>query len=216
MTMIDAFKQACIDEYSVENPILKPVPDMYRALIDVGTECYYPILSKYEDFKDYPCETIGMVLESPHVYEFDNNREPIAPARSRTGFNLKRYLAKHLRDAHFADGFYKLLLIEAVPYQCSCGRDLKNHENARHRDNVFKAVWNHYGKSSFEKRMKKYSLDYIINACTGGKDEIHSADSLNGLVQQSLNSLFPERIKYYSNHPSFRKYKNDSIDVYAP
>ena len=155
-----------------------------------------------------------LILESPHKDEFDKNGEPLGPANGTTGRSIREHIAKIFPN--FSD--YHLILMNAIPFQCSLGFPLskKEKENLKRRDEVFGAVWGDFGKNFFKARLKKL-LDklqknsknvVIVNACTGAKD--NSREPLCCKVCQSIVSVLENycdekecHIEFYHiHHPS--------------
>lgn len=194
----------------------RPCPDMFCAIVDLDKNVFTPILKSWRNFRKVDLKTIAIVIESPHKREYGLGGIPIAPARGTTGRNLKNYLIKHLHSLGLFEGVYKVLLIEAVSFQCSNGCNLRKKENSEKRDLVFNTVWNNGGREAFKKRIKKYSPDVLINACTGGLGNIDSGTSLNSLVQQAICELeaYKSATIYYSVHPCCRHYKNCMTKIY--
>lgn len=214
MSLSSIFIQTCKNEFGICN-ISKPCPDMFFAIVDLsGKGSYSMKLCSYQEFCDFPLDTIGLVLESPHIAEYDTNGNPIAPAQGKTGRNIANFLIKHLNSIKLPKKKYKLLLIEAVSFQCSNGSNLK--QNAAKRDNVFKTVWINGGEDNFIARLQLYNPNIIINACTGGMKNINSGKTLNSLVQQAINSLQCCQAKklFYSVHPSSFHFRGCMTRIY--
>ena len=209
MNLVQVFKRECVRIYGSCNTCY-PCPDMFVGLVDKDKNLFCPLLTSYKNLKDWELPTIAIVLESPHIREYDFNGCPIGPAQGRTGTCLKQYIIKILESQNIR-GQYKLLLIEAVSFQCSNGGEKINHTS---RNQLFKIVWKCGGKRDFLSRIKLYKPQILINACTGGKKGISKSGSLNYLVQQSLEKLTAENSScqlFYSNHPSDW---NDSTRIY--
>lgn len=189
-----------------------PCPDTYFAFIDLVAGSFR--LCSFQEFRDSILDTIVVVLESPHIAEYDANGYAIAPAQGRTGRNIEHFLIRHLSAIRLPKKKYKLRLMEAVSYQCSNGTNLR--QNAAKRDSVFKMVWSNGGEDDFKARLQMYSPDVIINACTGGIKNIDSGVALNSLVQQAINSLhcFQGKMLYYSVHPCSSHFKKCMARMY--
>lgn len=201
MDLSDVFEHACKDEFGSCNT-RNPCPDVFFAIIDLrGKKPHSFKLCSFREFSDSFLDEIDMVLESPHIAEYDANGNAIAPAQGRTGRNIEKLLIRHLNAVRLPKKRYKLRLIEAVSYQCSNGANLK--QEAAKRDCVFKTVWQNGGEDDFKTRLQMYSPNVVINACTGGIKNINSGATLNSLVQQAINSLSSLQGKrlYYSVHP---------------
>lgn len=201
MNLAQVFKRECVKIYGKCKTCF-PCPDMFTALIDVDRELFCPILSSYENLKDWNLPTIAIVLESPHKFEYDDNGLPIGPARGTSGQHISSGLIKKHLKKYEIHGRYKLLLIEAISFQCSNATNLKEKRNADKRDDLFKCVWERGGKKDFETRLKMYKPKYVINSCTGHMKNIDSKKTLNSLVQDVIDKVCAKIEKFYSSHPS--------------
>ena len=116
---------------------------------------------------------IILVLESPHVDEFDSiTKMGIGPAQGQTGQKIQQYLPEVLNNPiikpHFQDKVYDVVLINAVQYQCSLGEN-----PLLYRDAEFLRLWEEKSvREDFKKRLKAVTTMYmnsiIINCCTVG------------------------------------------------
>lgn len=169
--------------------------------------------------------TIALVLESPHKKEYDEKSTPLGPARGTTGNNIQSCLLGNLAkfsvindqnhngsyflsSSRIAEGKYRLLLINAVQFQCSLG-DLCGKKKAR-RDEIFNAVWENGGKNDFTDRLKKYNPHIIINCCTG---EEHENSSLKISVQEAIDENFPSALKLQGAHPASAWFSKGFVKV---
>lgn len=118
-----------------------------------------------------------MILESPHIDEFKG--EP-GPARGRTGQRIAQYTLSvpGVEDRSNSS----LVLVNAIQHQCSLGQP-----TCRHRDKVFLAAWQDYGREDFINRLTAVyqSGDLVMCACTKG---------VGGTVNKSLRQLVYEAI----------------------
>lgn len=135
-----------------------------------------------------------LILESPHIFEF---RHPLGPAKGTTG----RLIAKHalcVPGLHGKDNA-SLVLINAIQYQCSLGE-----KPSRHRDEVFIAAWQNFGRSDFVARLKAtyQASDLVVCACTkGGDGELNT--SLRQLVYAAIVDALPKEARILRRtHPS--------------
>ena len=125
------------------------------------------------------------IPESPHQKEFytkdeiDENGtkhakgDPKGPTQGPTGINIRTHIAEIFPD--YQD--YHLIVMNAIPFQCSLGLDLTHNEtNQKTRDAVFNTAWNdkNIGADFFKDRLENL-LDtllekdiVIVNACTQG------------------------------------------------
>ena len=130
------------------------------------------------------------------VDEFEG--EHPRPANGQTGRNIAEYLlsVKGLSECRE----YGLILINAVQYQCSRGKDTK-----LFRDQTFREIWTQNGRSNF---IERFGLvyeegDLVINACTRGNKERPFREQLRCLVHsavlEAMESRTPEPLR--RNHP---------------
>jgi len=132
-----------------------------------------------------------VVLESPHEKEYLGENSPV-PANGATGTNIRSYLGSLLKGLPSLQQAADLdvILVNAVPYQCSQGAKLTNHENRAKRDRVFRAAFCAASPKpgvEFERRVSRYvrAHDIVINCCTKGV----TVESLRDLVHDSLARL---------------------------
>lgn len=150
-------------------------------------------------------EIIAIILESPHKDEYDNRNNPLGPAIGQTGQNISNYLinifnnCNEVKDALFAseNTKFKILLIEAVSYQCSNGA--KNIDKVN-RDKLFTLVWENGGLDDFRVRLRKHNPIIVINSATGGIKNIDKNDCINGKIQEILYEFGFEI--FHTPHPS--------------
>lgn len=157
-------------------------------------------------------EIIAIILESPHRDEYDNGK-PLGPAIGQTGQNIANHLLEVFNTKTIIDILnnskeiignleqnnivrFKVLLVEAIGFQCSNGLKKINEEK---RNDVFNFVWNRGGRQHLEKRLKEYQPIIIINSATGGSKNIDNNDAINGKIQKLLNSM--NFISCHSAHP---------------
>lgn len=173
-------------------------PDEYIAEIEITsntvnlTENY--ICSKRDEIsndkrRDLGKNSIGekvlcIVLESPHNDEFSPNGKPLGPARGQTGLNLESKLfdklKKFYKDNNVVEsGKYAVILMNAVQYKCSLGASTKYY-----RDRVWLNLWFNGAKDDFERRIKSYDPDIVLNLCTNGNhlyDPLYYTDNKTNL-----------------------------------
>ena len=149
---------------------------------------------------------VVLILESPHKDEFNigNVSNPVnGPAYGKTGRNLNKFLAGILQryasecGINEYEGFYDVILVNAVQFQCSLG------ENPRkHRDKTFWECWLCKDvRDDFMERVKKAINNFpenaiVINCCTKGGTS-RSNQSLVNIVLEDMGLTFFE-----STHPS--------------
>ena len=126
---------------------------------------------------------IIIVLESPHVDEFEDENAP-CPANGTTGRFLRSFWDKIFGNAY--DG-YAAVLVNAVQYQCSLGIQPID---GRTRDLVFQTLLDmEFFREDLERRISAIvaSGDVILNACTMGMARTIRKLNNKEMVGQVLN-----------------------------
>jgi hypothetical protein len=92
---------------------------------------------------------------------------------------------------------YGLILMNAIPYQCSLG-----YPTSRFRDAIFRKAWEGEGAALFVRRLTAYMRidDVVANCCTRGCPS--EEPELRALVQLRLKEAFPELEPMRRTHPS--------------
>jgi hypothetical protein len=199
-------------ENYVENGSVLPSPDQYvgelkvfgkqldftfkgRDSINYTDEGYNFISnSKYHE------KNILVVLESPHRFEYDNFKLPIGLAMGKTGENFLKLFTKALSNSELRvkDGYYNVILSNAIQYQTSCGL---NPINRKLRDKNWIDIYKNYGgEIDFKKRVYSLKPRYTINLCTGGRNP----EGLRSIVSNSLEKFKLIKYKHFTegNHPA--------------
>jgi len=122
-------------------------------------------------------DTILIILESPHISEYNPAGIPIGPAMGNTG---------QLFDKHFENivnksinlksntGLnqkltYDIVFLNAVQYQASQGKHLTNCANKKNRDKNWLYFWNNGFSNDLFNRIQSFAKKkIIINLCTKG------------------------------------------------
>lgn len=132
-----------------------------------------------------------LVLESPHKAEFKG--EP-SPAKGATGRLIAGNLHKVLG---LEEAALPLILINAVPYQCSLGK-----VPSICRDAVFAEYWEHAGRDQFVQRLSKIYRpgDILVCACTRGNVSAPK-NQLRQRVWEAMCSLKLDAEIHRRNHP---------------
>ena len=164
---------------------------------------------------DFP--TIVIVLESPHISEFDyNGHRAIGPASGNTGNNIYKQFCESIvyymtiekngkktysvKRGDIETNVYCVALVNAVQFQCSLG-DLSDKQR---RDRIFLAAFKKEQKD-FITRLARYDPTIIINACTKGVGKDNLQENVQCVIDQST---LRGRLLFRSNHPSSSKFKN--------
>lgn len=160
------------------------------------------IHSKYKKSK-----SIVIILESPHIDEYEANVEkltPIAPAQGQTGKKIERHIDSlmyllSLFNVIEEQHMYRIIIMNAISYQTSLYHIHKQNMNNAYRelrDKVWMKMWSEIPqiKSDFLQQissLKKHSI--IINACP---------KSLKPFVNQELLPYAERYSLFECNHPS--------------
>lgn len=120
---------------------------------------------------EIPSHLMVLILESPHIQEFTGKNAP-CPANGTTGRNIRNRTLAIFGDAYKN---HHLILMNAIPFQCSLGG-----KNRKIRDNVFSMLWQKelLGEPFFKRRLAPFKDAFIVNACTqmnGLKDHVQNA-----------------------------------------
>ena len=117
-----------------------------------------------------------LVLESPHKYEYvkDESGRWIAkgPARGCTGCRIRWYLHGILKNQIFSTRDYAqwtLVLVNAVRFQCSLGRDISDDDGRLKNKILLRCLEESIFKDDFGNKIQDVMRDrecLVINACT--------------------------------------------------
>lgn len=192
-------------------------------VIEICDEKIVYVNNDFENRKkptDYPSiPSIVIIIESPHTNEFTKDDDEGSPARGKTGDDLQKYLLINLykylhcndqgingvygfSNKKIANGKYKIIVSNAVQYQCSLGLPLngKNSNGNRKETNERFIECLKRDKNIFISRIKGYKPKVIINSCTGqNKGEIAG---LQQKVQDVLQENIQNALFLHSAHPS--------------
>ena len=190
--------------------------------LDKGKQGFEKRLSLNDSSISLPLKRMILVLESPHIDEFNSchdSQEPKAygPANGTTGLSIRNYISAPTRDfltlsfVHPQDVF-ALILMNSVPYQCSLGNKLSGRTNTgsrKDRDKVFMACWGK-AKQDFCNRLTRYLTEetLIINACTRGEHMVRSGyQSRRELVDEAIVECGVRSERHLRRyHPSALRY----------
>lgn len=164
-----------------------------------------------------------VVLESPHIREYDGKEGEFGPARGVSGKNLFKYLNQEALPGKYIpddDSNLRLIVMNAVQYQCSQGVSTK-----RHRDNNFIRIWKKGvvnnsdvscdGENDFMCRFNDYyePCDYVWNCCTRG----NKSKELRDLVGDAILKINNKKNYFAFHHPSSPAWsKPGSLMPYSP
>ncbi|WP_195986354.1 hypothetical protein [Clostridium sp. D53t1_180928_C8] len=186
----------CNDNYvgffEYENGIVKEKLWFCKHLRNINKDKVKITKANLVNIKNQYEKIIVIVLESPHIDEFNKNKFSVAPAPAlgSTGCKLDKYFCEVINECFkkydIEKGKYHVILSNAIQYQCSLGTDTEVF-----RDRVWLKLWlSRNLKSEFIKRLQIYEPDIIVNLCTKGS---HEKDSLS-LGQKSINNIYLKSI----------------------
>jgi hypothetical protein len=112
-------------------------------------------------FSPHSSAAMVLILESPHIDEYDDKKAPRGPAYGQTGENINRWLEDVLNDAISQNVLtfptaltqYDLIAINAIQYQTSLGVD-----PLIYRDAMFLRCWE-------MKKTRRIFINRVINIC---------------------------------------------------
>ena len=177
---------------------IKKVPDVCRGQVNItnGKASYESMCnnngeagfcgnSRFHDKKPENIKnSIVLLLESPHVDEYDEDFNPIAPAQGMTGCAINLKISECLNDifnmcpyAKVDDGEYPLIIGNPIQWQTSLhhilGLNLWEQTGKSIRNKVWRTIWEQVCvKNDFNDRLKSYGSVLIINACTSGLKDL--------------------------------------------
>lgn len=155
-----------------------------------------------------------IVLESPHKEEYESNTDDIKipmPAMGETGKKLHLFLPKYINRikatiesetiskgigyVDIKNEIYRVLLVNAIQYQCSLGED-----TVKYRTSVFCEMWRKEEvKDNFKSRIDWDNVKVVLNCCTNG----NKSSSIRKLIQDEIDlHAKADCVKLHSYHPS--------------
>ena len=149
------FERECETVYQESCHTANPCDDAYMGVLDLQNYTMKPVPINLNHFQNLPLFII--ILESPHIDEFNTNGIAVGPAQGSTGRNIRSLLIQLLQSqtAHL-QRIYRLMLVEAIPYQCSNNTSPIDRTNT---NRLFKKMWRSYGgKIDFENRINQFNL----------------------------------------------------------
>lgn len=156
---------------------------------------------------NYKNKTIAIILESPHIDEYESNVDkltPVGPAQGQIGRKIEKNIGKLVE---YLDHFkvleenhrYRVIILNAVNFQTSLHfiheKPLNNHYREL-RDKIWVKMWNElpHIRTEFIKQiesLKRHSI--LINACP---------KSLKPFIYQECIPYSQKYVLFESNHPS--------------
>ncbi|MCX7096970.1 MAG: hypothetical protein NTV43_03575 [Methylococcales bacterium] len=156
--------------------------------------------------------TILVILESPHISEYDENFNPLTLANGTTGDkffnNFESHILSKLQSClNLSNGTYSICFINPVPFQTSLNfihkTSMEQDKTASViRNKVWKAIYP-YCERDFVSRIHLYQPIAIFNMCTGGLNKgVVEVDSLKHWVKLTIDANINCNIKFHAYHPS--------------
>lgn len=128
------------------------------------------LLVNYQNISNRPI--ILIILESPHISEFNNNI-PIGSMMNKKTiqkFNnkLMYLLQRSCIYNQILKNNYNVVIMNSVQYQCSLGAHLNNSTNKEIRDKNWVTCYTKNCKYDLKERIKLVNPKIVINLCTKG------------------------------------------------
>lgn len=175
--------------------------------------------SSFEDDiieSNYKNKTIAIILESPHIDEYEKSQDklvPISAAQGQTGKKIDKSIDKLIFALNHYEVIeqqhkYRVILINAVSFQTSLHfiheKPMNNYYREL-RDKMWLKMWSEIPqtKSDFTKQLVSLKRDSIlINACP---------KSLKPFINQELLQFTDQFCLFESNHPSSTEVWTESL-----
>ena len=219
VNFMSGFKFEILENYDHNGSTL-PSPDQLVGFLEVNEvevkleQCERDNLDYYDNGfnflsgKTYNEKNILVILESPHRFEYDSSKKPIALIMGKTGClffdNFADAISKS--ELKMKPGKYNLILANAIQYQTSCGL---NPINRVIRDKNWLDVFDNFGgKLDLKNRIFAIKPRYTINLCTGGRNP----EGLRSVVSASLKEFGLKKNKHFTegSHPASWDYQKAS------
>lgn len=205
----------------------QPCPDRLFGKICCGE--YKPLKSQgrqniyYDKTETIPKNAVVAILESPHTSEYDRDGKPMGAANGKTGMMFDNkfevlFSKSQIANSININGEFDVVLINAVQYQCSLGKQLnycakgKNDarkvsrskciENKLQRDaNWLKCINNQECCDDFLMRLKALKPKLVLNLCTIGYSNLQLV--LHDIICNNKNRFDYGDMEYtWGSHPS--------------
>lgn len=146
-------------------------------------------------------QTIVLVLESPHIDEFDSNHNPIRPANGVTGANIEYFIKRGYATLwNLSENVdYRICLVNAVQLQASCIHSLQANNitlNTKYQREVLKhcVLIHAFDTSDLQIRIDTLQPNIIINCCT------EKSDNMPRIINNDIYVMVEEAILSIPNH----------------
>lgn len=187
-------------------------PDQYVGKIGELSSDYFNLNKRKPIFEDQSSAVINdnilkakkimiLILESPHTDEYNDKGEAIGPAMGKSPRDTGHNIVKHLKTVFPKLTDYHLVLMNAIPFQCSLGV-----KPEKFRDDVFDKAWkkDKIGRTFFENRLKALlnglagdKSVVIVNACTKDKDDKNNKGRKSSVTDslKTIKKELPDNVK---------------------
>lgn len=207
-----------IDKSSLQKTFLntKKVPDVIRYYVKFNNG---RAMVKEKLNNDFPCsnffdqtipnnveKSIVLIIESPHINEYDEHFNPIAPAQGDTGTRLDKHLASLMQKVYLLytnktlldNKIYPIIIANAIQWQTSLASLYIKHKPLDHKlkNSICKLIWGlkHY-PYDFIQRISKYKPIIVINSCT-------KIVPLKNDISKIYTGKYSQVALYETSHPS--------------
>lgn len=145
---------------------------------------------------------IVVILESPHVDEFDASGTPKGPAQGKTGNRFDKYFEQLINSSSVSNVIgtesHAVVLVNSVQYQCSLGKQPLKGKNRSDCDKNWKSCFNAGGNTDLVNRLNALKPVAVINLCTA---------SLKKDVDQQICHFSNYTCGYHPASWHWRKYR---------
>lgn len=143
---------------------------------------------------------IAIVLESPHVSEYDGNFQPNGPVKKLSTSNrIKNNIINIIKKIEpYCEGKnqFDIYLVNPVKFQASLGSFYTSKLNEEIRNRLWKTLYDNVYKEEFLEEMKEYNV--IINACT----YINNNSGKKQITRDLLENKYKYKVIECTKHPS--------------
>lgn len=184
----------CVKQYSgvplqknITYTVSEKVSDDIRGYLVFNGNWHFYKKNQYSSAEGHK-KKLALVLESPHKDEYRINKVlqrtpnngaliPQRPANGFAGNQIDHFIQNRPWIKRLStSNIYEVFIMNAIQYQCSAYDYIQGMKKTVRRltDAIFLVMWNNtktgttHFQSDFANRIKRYSPDVIINACTKG------------------------------------------------
>ena len=200
--MENLFKSTVRGVWNIDPPLLDVCPDTSEGCVgDLSSidEWSHHRIEKRDLSSD---KVIVVILESPHIHEFDENTKGrIGPASGNTGKRIRLYISDYFERMFDS---CTLALVNVVQYQCSIGRLDTSRERYR-KNKVVRAMFDRDEvKDCFMRRVGLFNIDkdVFLVACGKGNWSKDKSKNLDAQVAGLLNRIGVRNVIALGYHPS--------------